>query len=410
MADPVAQIFQQAQFATGGQGFGDFFARGVQIAQQDRQLDQADRRLNLEEEQTRLANISTALKVKAGEASQLARLAMQEQDVIANQRIAQWYNSGSPVDQIDEVMQSTYGTSDDNPVRDQFIKRADALMTLQDRVKERAQITSEERAARPTLEKQQLARQRIIDLVGPAAKLSVDAEGNVTGSTPTGRNITTRINPDGTVEVIETSGAGESSGLSAAGINKVEEGLGAATDVAVMGANMINMADPSTIGPGGLVSRILERLGVNDPGAASDLATQLPLFRAKIVPQLKSDSNIAEPERAGLTRELELNFIDNPKRYKRAMARTSRLLVESAKRKAQRAGLSIPDILKVDQLDVSLLTPREIMERFHSGGFGKIATDEATLKRQVQRVNELMNQSSFKDSEGSVLNFLKKDS
>lgn len=131
MADPVAQILEQAQNVSGGAPFGEFFVRGVQSAQQDRQLDQRDVGLAIERENTRIADVSMGFKLRAGRAEQLVKLAEQEQDLNFTQAYQAWIARGAHKKDIPNLMGMVNGTSANHAVVEQFFNRVKGIREVE---------------------------------------------------------------------------------------------------------------------------------------------------------------------------------------------------------------------------------------------------------------------------------------
>ena len=131
MADPVAQILEQAQNVSGGAPFGDFFVQGYQSAQRDRELDQRDVGLAIERENTRIADVSMGLKLREGRAKQLVRLAEQEQDTKFTQAYQAWIERGAHKKDIPNLMGIVNGTSANHAVVGQFFERVKGIREVE---------------------------------------------------------------------------------------------------------------------------------------------------------------------------------------------------------------------------------------------------------------------------------------
>lgn len=125
MADPVEQIFLQSQAGSAdGAGFGEFFQRGQQIEQQNQKLD-------IERQQTRIANATLGLRVREGEAKQLLRVAELEQDTLFAQNYAYWISQGADKKHIPQLMGLVNGTTKGSKVVTDFFERVSGIRELE---------------------------------------------------------------------------------------------------------------------------------------------------------------------------------------------------------------------------------------------------------------------------------------
>ena len=208
MADPVAQILEQAQNVSGGAPFGDFFVRGVQSAQQDRQLDQADRGLNLEEELNTARIQDLGAKAVAGRAAQKLKLNQQLLSGPTAQKVQDWINRDSPMEELGDVVATLSNLNEDDPVREFGMKHVSMVSAAEDAAAERDAIRKEDEANFPTPEQQTEAKKNIIRVIGPDANISINSKGEVFGSSPTGKTVTSRFNTKtGVWETTETTGS-----------------------------------------------------------------------------------------------------------------------------------------------------------------------------------------------------------
>tara|TARA_R110000824_G_scaffold18422_7_gene73002 strand:- start:7812 stop:9017 length:1206 start_codon:yes stop_codon:yes gene_type:complete len=308
MADPVAQILEQAQNVSGGAPFGDFFVRGVQSAQQDRQLDQADRGLNLEEELNTARIQDLGAKAVAGRAAQKLKLNQQLLSGPTAKKVQDWINRKSPMVELGDVVAALSNLNEDDPVREFGMKHVSMVSAAEDATAKRAAIRKEKVDAFPTPEQQTEAKKNIIGLLGPNAKISVNADGGLSGTDPTGRTVTTRFDPEtGVFERVEATG----SAVGAGSIGDVGIGGTTADQKAIADSELIRsqitqlegLITPETVGPRGQVKHLFtnkikgplrELLG----GKANinkeiievrNLTTQL---QSKVFSQLKIDSQM----------------------------------------------------------------------------------------------------------------------
>ena len=125
MADPVEQIFLQAQAGSAdGAGFGEFFQRGQELGQRKQKLD-------IEREQTRIANATLGLRLREGEAKQLTRVAELEQDTLFTQNYATWISQGAKAKHIPQMMGLVNGTSANHAVVGQFFERLKGIREVE---------------------------------------------------------------------------------------------------------------------------------------------------------------------------------------------------------------------------------------------------------------------------------------
>jgi hypothetical protein len=257
MADPVAQILEQAQNVSGGAPFGDFFVRGVQSAQQDRQLDQRDVGLAIERENTRIADVSMGLKLREGRAEQLVKLAEQEQDLNFTNAYQAWIERGAHKKDIPNLMGMVNGTSPKHRVVEEFFERVGGINAIEDAANLRAAINQEE--VDQSQAQFDLAAQRAEAAGKP---LSSSSGGGATFRDPAAATSkTTRINPDtGEVEIIESTGGGPV-GEGATGItSKFQEQI-SSHEIARANINSLReVADPGSFGVDGLLASANNRL------------------------------------------------------------------------------------------------------------------------------------------------------
>lgn len=125
MADPVEQIFLQAQAGSAdGAGFGEFFQRGQELEQRKQKLD-------IDREQTRIANTTLELRLREGEAKQLTRVAELEQDTLFTQNYAAWISQGAEAKHIPQMMGLVNGTSANHAVVGQFFERVKGIREVE---------------------------------------------------------------------------------------------------------------------------------------------------------------------------------------------------------------------------------------------------------------------------------------
>ena len=140
---------------------------------------------------------------------------------------------------------------------------------------------------------------------------------------------------------------------------------------------LANLATLDTVGPLGAAKRLGARLGLKTPGAETDLSSTQKIFAADFIRALKSDGQIAEAERRKLLEDIDVDVIDNPARFRRSIARSARLLIESNKNSFQAAGLPIPEQLQTANLDPTLWTVDELMEGARNGLFQGLSPEAA---------------------------------
>ena len=202
MADPVEQIFLQSQAGSAdGAGFGEFFQRGQEIEQQKQKLD-------IERQGMRIAKATLGINRREEEAKQLLLLAESEQDTLFTQNYAYWISQGADKKHIPQLMGLVNGTTKGNKVVNDFFERVGGINDIENDKKKRDAIREEEIANFPTPEQQTEAKRNIISLLGADANISINSKGEVFGSSPTGKTVTSRFNTKtGVWETIETTGS-----------------------------------------------------------------------------------------------------------------------------------------------------------------------------------------------------------
>lgn len=340
MADLVSQIFQQVPRPTNS-GLGQFYAQGVAAGQRNRQLD-------LQERQARLQDLAAGFQMRQYEA---------EQEIAVAQADAET--------QMGELMSSIY--SNPNGFNDPVLRNLgfDLMSRLPSNSKLGPQfldgITNARKLqqARLTMEENEKRNAELAEKFG--LSLTRVSGGETTyGIPPQDKQTSLSYNPEtGEFEMTESIGGQPTT----ANLTRLQQATSETEDVAALGSELMRLANPWTVGPGGFASRGIVRLGLKEAGAETDLAVDQVRFLSAMVKSLKSDGNIAKDERNQLISEFDKDFFDTEERFDRAVGRTTRLLIESQKRRLQSSGLQIPDNLKVENLPWNLLTPNEFLVR-----------------------------------------------
>lgn len=249
--DPVAQILQQSQNVSGGAPFGDFFVRGVQSAQQDRQLDQADRGLNLEEELNTARIQDLGAKAVAGRAAQKLKLKQRLLSGPTAKMLQDWINRKSPMGELGAVVATLSNLNEDDPVREFGMKHVSMVSAAEDATAERAAIRKEEIAQ--AAERLKLGQQRAGNL--PVYRVTADG---VTFQNPPAASSRTVFDSEGNPIFQEATGnVGEGS----AGItSKFQEQI-SSHEIARTNINLLReVAGPGSFGVDGLLASANNRL------------------------------------------------------------------------------------------------------------------------------------------------------
>jgi len=340
MADLVSQIFQQVPRPTNS-GLGPFFAQGVAAGQRNRQLD-------LQERQARLQDLATGFQMRQYEAEQEIALAQADAET-----------------QMGELMSSIY--SNPNGFNDPVMRNLgfDLMSRLPSNSKLGPQFLEgisnarKLQQARATMEENEKRSAEVAERAGIPIE-SVKEGVTTFRRPPQDKQTSLRLNPEtGEFEMTESIGGQPTT----ANLTRLQQATYEVEDLAALGSALIGSSSPWTVGPGGFASRSMVRLGLKEAGAETDLAVDQVRFLSAMVKSLKSDGNIAKDERNQLVAEFDRDFFDTEERFDRAVGRTTRLLIESQKRRLRSSGLQIPDNLKVENLPWNILTPNEFLVR-----------------------------------------------
>jgi len=379
MADLVNQIFKQSQLAAGiGTGLGEFFSAGVRSRQADRQLNLSEQRNQLMTEQVRLDNIRTGLAIEKQKGLEAVRLAEEQAELQLAQNLAKIKSSGAGWSAQNPDVVSSWNllskVHPDSPVASMFLDG----MTQAEQIRQGEQMLKNltdqgfsvlSRTVKTPDGSVQLERQftdaetkeaiRVAREQG-LTNIKKDEFGRVTASSPTdGQELIIQQGDDGQFKIIQREGMPPTT----ANLTKLQESANAAVDIVNLGSELVRLSNPLTVGPGGFLSRAGARLGIKKAGEETDLSSDQVRFVSNMVKALKSDGNIAEAERNALVSAFDVDFFDSPSRFRRAVGRTSRLLIESQKRNLERAGVPVPPELETQNLPWNLLRPEEFLER-----------------------------------------------
>ena len=336
--DPVAQIFEQAKNVSGGEPFGEFFVRGVESAQRDRDLDQRDVGLAINREQNRIANISTGLRATEGRAKQFLKLAEQEKDLEFTQAYTAWIARNAHPKDIPNLMGMVNGTSANHEVVGQFFNRVNGILEVKAK---KAEFTEAAKIAKGN-------DIPLASVTGGGGTFRNPPQSSETIYGPNGKPLIRRTNG----QVFEPTTSTETN---------LQASVGASLRVIMNASMLADLSTDETVGPMGYFNRFFERVGAKKPGAATDIVASQKAFSAELVRALRSDGQINKDEVNRLIKDIGLEFIDNPERYARAVSRTGRLLVESNKQSLVAAGMQIPLQMQAENLPTNLMTPNELI-------------------------------------------------
>ena len=247
MADPVEQIFLQSQAGSAdGAGFGEFFQRGQQIEQQNQKLD-------IERQQTRIANATLGLRVREGEAKQLLRVAELEQDTLFAQNYAYWISQGADKKHIPQLMGLVNGTTKGNEVVNDFFERLGGLRDIEDATAERDAIDKEKVAQAEARYK--VGQDRAGDI--PVNRVTVDG---VTFQQPPPATSKTVFDSEGNPILQETTGNAPVGEGSVGITSKFQEQI-SSHEIARTNINSLReVAGPGSFGVDGLLASANNRL------------------------------------------------------------------------------------------------------------------------------------------------------
>jgi hypothetical protein len=314
MADPVEQIFLQSQAGSAdGAGFGEFFQRGQQIEQQSQKLD-------IDREQTRIANATLGLRVKEGEAKQLKRVAELEQDTLFAQNYATWISQKAKAKHIPQLMGLVNGTSKSNPIVEEFFERVKGIRDIEDDANLRAALLQEKADNFPSAEDQD-AQLKFIRDNGMVASWDA-ATGFFRGKTPSGESFEVIREPDGrmTWRRLLGSGVGEPTEgeTPASVVGQFQTGILQQQELRSQIGVLRKLAIPENVGvsgkvKAGLINNFLaplqELVGLKPTLATGvqDFNVNLALLRVKLMSALKPDAQMSKQE----LEELQASFPSN---------------------------------------------------------------------------------------------------
>ena len=381
--DPIAQIFAQAQGGTAqGQGFGSFFAQGVQASQNQESINLSKRRMQLaEQEQSALLPLQKEAarlnNLQAGLTIETNRKALEQQTSILSRMPAlvdlQMRFSQSPEGYTDPTLlqeasrvftqaPELAGTKAGQELMSN-ITNARKLeqsfrmlrnfappegMTVQTVNPETGSVSLTQAPKRMLTPEE--AQQRAQTLGMEAS--TMNAEGEVGFARPRAGEII-EVGPDGTTRIARGGAK-----LPSSTIAKAEDVAVSAPTFLKTGQEIIRLANQNNVGVRGNIKRAWSQIvgqiypEMAEAGEEFDFAQATTFFKGQATKILRSDSQISEPERKSIVADLpSKGFNESDATAVRKAKGAMKRVADSARRQLMRAGVPLP---------VELKTPEEI--------------------------------------------------
>lgn len=414
--DPVSQILAQSQGGSAsGQGFGQFFAEGVQSGQRQQQLNLATRRQQFEEQQQsadeQRRSMLFPLQMEAARINNTkAGLNLQNQFAAQNKLVdlldlqrrfsiaPNGYSDTELIDAVNTVFKQA-PTLTEHPVGKEILgsiaaaPKLDAsfgrIKQLNDQLKGSGLYVQRlDERGRPVLG--ELNQPRAGTLPGqasPIGKLVADynalrASGDVEGTqfakaalikAGQANGLNLEFSDDGRLTSLTQGTIPEGGKIPASVIARAEEAANTAPAFIRTGRDIINLGVPGNVGIEGNIKRIGKELAGQfmdiEAGDEFDFAQATTFFKGQATKVLRSDSQISEPERKSIVADLpSKGWLEADETARRKAKGAIRRVAESARRQIIRAGRLLP---------AELMTPDEIIADVQAGKLTKQQAEEA---------------------------------